>query len=40
MVSQMRSEPGLLGLRPGETLPLGFDPSDAVILPLGDLARE
>ena len=40
MVSQMRSEPALLSLRPGETVPLGFDPSDAVILPLGELARE
>jgi spermidine/putrescine transport system ATP-binding protein len=40
MVSQLRSEPGLLGLTPGEVVPLGFDATDAVILPVGELARE
>jgi len=40
MMAQARSDARLLGLTHGETLPMGFDPADAVILPLGDLARE
>jgi len=40
VVAQTRSDPSLLRLQPGEALPMGFDPTDAVILPFGDLARE
>jgi spermidine/putrescine transport system ATP-binding protein len=40
LMTQTRSDPGVLGLAQGTRLPLGFDAADAVILPVGELARE
>jgi spermidine/putrescine transport system ATP-binding protein len=40
MMAQARGDARLLGMVAGEALPLGFSPTDAVILPHGDLARE
>jgi spermidine/putrescine transport system ATP-binding protein len=40
LMSQTRSDPGVLALTPGAPMTLGFESADGVILPAGELARE